>query len=69
VILAAKLGPHTGYASTIAPAVLLVGLGVGLVFGCGTNTATYGAAPADSGGLRPWSTLPGGRSIVAVITK
>jgi hypothetical protein len=31
------------------PALLLVGAGLGLVFGCALNTATYGAGAADAG--------------------
>jgi len=30
-------------------ALLLVGVGLGVVFGCALNTATYGADPADAG--------------------
>jgi MFS family permease len=37
------------YAAWILPALVLIGLGLGLVFGCGLNTATYGADPADAG--------------------
>jgi drug/metabolite transporter (DMT)-like permease len=49
VILAAQLGPGTSYPATILPALLVVGAGLGIVFGCAINTATYGAAPADAG--------------------
>ena len=49
VILATQLGTHTSYAAAILPALLVTGAGLGLVFGCGMNTATYGAAPADAG--------------------
>src|SRR6202042_1101452 len=34
---------------SILPALLVVGVGLGLVFGCAMNTATYGAAAADAG--------------------
>jgi hypothetical protein len=33
----------------ILPALLVIGTGLGLVFGCAMNTATYGAARADAG--------------------
>jgi EmrB/QacA subfamily drug resistance transporter len=49
VILAAELGLHTSYLGWILPALLLVGLGLGLVFGCALNAATYGAGSADAG--------------------
>jgi EmrB/QacA subfamily drug resistance transporter len=49
VILASQLGVATSYAAWILPALVVIGLGLGLVFGCGLNTATYGAAPADAG--------------------
>jgi MFS family permease len=49
VILASQLIVATDYAAWILPALVVIGLGLGLVFGCGLNTATYGAAPADAG--------------------
>ena len=49
VILATQLGLSTSYGAQILPALLVIGIGLGLVFGCGLNTATYGAAPADAG--------------------
>jgi len=49
VILATQLGLHTSYPGQILAALLLVGAGLGLVFGCALNTATYGAGPADAG--------------------
>jgi hypothetical protein len=49
VILATQLDLTTNYAAWILPALLVIGIGLGLVFGCGLNTATYGAAPADAG--------------------
>ena len=49
VILASQLGVATNYAAWILPALVVIGLGLGSVFGCGLNTATYGAAPADAG--------------------
>ncbi len=44
-----QLGLHTSYASGILPGLILVGLGLGLVFGCAINTATFGARREDAG--------------------
>jgi hypothetical protein len=49
VILAAQLGVQTSYPSIILPALVVIGLGLGLVFACAINTATYGAAREDAG--------------------
>ena len=49
VILATQLGLHTSYPGQILPALLVIGLGLGTVFGCAMNTATYGADRADAG--------------------
>jgi EmrB/QacA subfamily drug resistance transporter len=49
VILAAQLGLHTSYLDWILPAQLLLGVGLGVVFGCALNTATYGSGAADAG--------------------
>jgi EmrB/QacA subfamily drug resistance transporter len=48
-ILAAQLGLRTSYLDWILPSLLLVGAGLGLVFGCALNTATYGTGAADAG--------------------
>jgi EmrB/QacA subfamily drug resistance transporter len=48
-ILAAQLGLRTSYLNWILPALILVGAGLGLVFGCALNTATYGTGAADAG--------------------
>jgi EmrB/QacA subfamily drug resistance transporter len=48
-LLAAQLGLRTSYLDWILPALLLVGAGLGLVFGCALNTATYGTGAADAG--------------------
>jgi Major Facilitator Superfamily len=48
-LLAAQLGLHTSYLAWILPALVLVGIGLGLVFGCALNTATYGTGAADAG--------------------
>ncbi len=47
--LASDLGLNSSYPSQILPALLLTGLGLGTVFGCAMNTATYGADRADAG--------------------
>jgi len=49
VILATQLSPTTSYPASILPALLVVGAGLGIVFGCAMNSATYGAAAADAG--------------------
>src|SRR5690349_3662352 len=49
VLLAAQLGLRTSYLDWILPALLLVGAGLGVVFGCALNTATYGTGAADAG--------------------
>jgi MFS transporter len=48
-ILAARLGLRTSYPGWILPALLLVGAGLGVVFGCALNTATYDTGAADAG--------------------
>jgi len=48
-LLAAQLGLRTSYPGWILPALLLVGAGLGVVFGCALNTATYGSGAADAG--------------------
>jgi sugar phosphate permease len=49
VLLATQLGPSIGYAASILPPLVVIGLGLGLVFGCAMNTATYGTATTDAG--------------------
>jgi EmrB/QacA subfamily drug resistance transporter len=49
VLLATQLGLSTSYPGQILPALLLTGAGLGVVFGCAMNTATYGADRADAG--------------------
>jgi hypothetical protein len=49
VLLAEVLGLRTSYPGQILPALLLVGAGLGVVFGCALNTATYGTGAADAG--------------------
>jgi Major Facilitator Superfamily len=48
-LLAAQLGLRTSYLDWILPALLLMGAGLGLVFGCALNAATYGTRAADAG--------------------
>jgi len=48
-VLAARLGLRTSYLDWILPAQLLLGVGLGVVFGCALNTATYGSGAADAG--------------------
>jgi EmrB/QacA subfamily drug resistance transporter len=48
-VLAAQLGLRTSYLDWILLALLLVGAGLGMVFGCALNTATYGTGAADAG--------------------
>jgi MFS family permease len=47
--LLTQLGLHTHYLGGVLPGLLLIGFGLGLVFGSAINTATYGAAPEDAG--------------------
>ena len=49
VLLATQLGLRTSYPGQILPALLLTGAGLGIVFGCAMNTATFGASRADAG--------------------
>jgi EmrB/QacA subfamily drug resistance transporter len=49
VILAAGMSPTSGYAAVVLPALLVMGLGLGLVFSAAMNTATYGADQHDAG--------------------
>jgi len=48
-LLAEELGLRTSYPGQILPSLLLVGAGLGVVFGCALNTATYGTGAADAG--------------------
>jgi MFS family permease len=49
VLLATQLGLSISYPASILPALVIFGVGVGLVFACAMNTATYGAATHDAG--------------------
>ncbi len=48
-LMAARLGLRTSYLDWLLPALLLVGAGLGLVFGCALNSATYGTGAEDAG--------------------
>src|SRR6516165_3911864 len=48
-LLAEELGLRTSYPGQILPSLLLVGAGLGVVFGCALNTATYGTGATDAG--------------------
>jgi EmrB/QacA subfamily drug resistance transporter len=47
--LLTQIGLHTSYAGGVLPGLVVIGLGLGLVFGCAMNMATYGADPKDAG--------------------
>jgi hypothetical protein len=49
VALETQIGLRSTYLGDVLPGLLLIGLGLGLVFGCAMNIATYGADPADAG--------------------
>ena len=49
VILATGMTPTSGYVAVVLPALLVMGLGLGLVFSAAMNTATYGADQTDAG--------------------
>jgi len=44
-----RLGLSSGYASHVLPALLVTGIGVGLVFSSAMNSATLGVRPEDAG--------------------
>src|SRR5262245_19046090 len=48
-LLAAELGLRTSYLAWILPSLILVGAGLGVVFGCALNTATYDTGAAGAG--------------------
>jgi EmrB/QacA subfamily drug resistance transporter len=47
--LLTRIGLHSGYPGTILPAIMITGLGMGLMFSTAFNTGTYGVAPQDAG--------------------
>jgi hypothetical protein len=44
-----RIGPHSGYATTILGPIIVTGLGMGLIFSTAFNTGTYGVRPQDTG--------------------
>jgi EmrB/QacA subfamily drug resistance transporter len=49
MVLLTGIGLTSAYATTILPALLVMGLGLGLVFSTAMNSATLGVAPSDAG--------------------
>jgi EmrB/QacA subfamily drug resistance transporter len=49
MVILAQLGVHSTYAGHILPALLVTGLGLGLIFAPSINTATLGVSEADAG--------------------
>ena len=49
MFLLTKVGLHSSYAAAVLPALIITGLGFGLIMAPAMNTATYGVEPADAG--------------------
>ena len=49
MVILAQIGVHSTYAGHILPALLVTGLGLGLIFAPSINTATLGVSQADAG--------------------
>ena len=49
IALLTQLTVHSTYASDVLPSLLVIGLGLGTIFGASFNAATYGADPQDAG--------------------
>jgi EmrB/QacA subfamily drug resistance transporter len=49
MVVLAQLGVHSTYAAHILPALIPLGLGLGLIFAPAMNTATAGVDPGDAG--------------------
>ena len=49
MVLLAQIGVHSTYAGHILPALLIIGLGLGLIFAPSINTATLGVSQDDAG--------------------
>jgi EmrB/QacA subfamily drug resistance transporter len=49
MVILAQLGVHSSYAGHILPALLVTGLGLGLIFAPSINTATLGVGQEDAG--------------------
>jgi EmrB/QacA subfamily drug resistance transporter len=44
-----RLGVHSSYATSVLPALIAIGVALGLIFATGFNNATLGVDPADAG--------------------
>jgi MFS family permease len=44
-----RIGAHSGYASTLLGPLMVIGTGMGLVFGMVAATGTFGVEPRDAG--------------------
>ena len=62
-LLAARLGLRTSYPDWILPGLLVIGVGLGVVFGVALNTATYGTGAATRGRLGPCQHQPADRRL------
>jgi EmrB/QacA subfamily drug resistance transporter len=49
MVVLAQLGMHSTYAAHVLPALIPLGLGLGLIFGPAMNTGTLGVDPGDAG--------------------
>jgi hypothetical protein len=49
MLLLTRLGTNSSYLSDVLPALLVTGVGLGLVFAPATNTGTAGTAASDAG--------------------
>jgi predicted MFS family arabinose efflux permease len=49
LVLMTRIGLTTSYVTGVAPALAIMGFGLGLVFSTGINNATLGVAPRDAG--------------------
>jgi EmrB/QacA subfamily drug resistance transporter len=49
MVVLAQLGVHSTYAAHVLPALIPLGLGLGLIFGPAMNTGTLGVDPGDAG--------------------
>jgi hypothetical protein len=49
MVVLAQLGVHSTYAAHVLPALIPLGLGLGLIFAPAMNTATLGVDPGDAG--------------------
>jgi EmrB/QacA subfamily drug resistance transporter len=47
--LLTRIGLHSSYPGVVLPAIMVTGLGMGLMFSTAFNTGTYGVAPQDTG--------------------